>query len=37
MMFAALFGAKLLMEGDAKMRITGSCLMAVGVVILTLA
>jgi len=37
MMFAALFGAKLLMEGDAKLRITGSCLMAVGVVILTLA
>ena len=37
MMFAALIGAKLLMEDDALLRIMGSCLMAVGVVILTLA
>jgi drug/metabolite transporter (DMT)-like permease len=37
MMFAALLGAKLLMEDDAKLRIMGSCLMAVGVVVLTLA
>lgn len=37
MMVAALLGAKLLMEEDAKMRITGSALMAVGVVVLTLA
>jgi drug/metabolite transporter (DMT)-like permease len=37
MMIAALLGAKLLMEEDAKMRIAGSALMAVGVVVLTLA
>ena len=37
MMIAALLGAKFLMEDDAKMRIAGSALMAVGVVILTLA
>ena len=37
MMIAALLGAKFLMEDDAKMRIAGSALMAVGVVVLTLA
>lgn len=37
MMIAALLGAKFLMEDDAKIRIAGSSLMAVGVVILTLA
>ncbi len=37
MMIAALLGAKFLMEGDAGLRITGSALLAVGVVILTLA
>lgn len=37
MMIAALLGAKFLREDDARMRIAGSALMAVGVVILTLA
>jgi drug/metabolite transporter (DMT)-like permease len=37
MMIAALLGAKLLMEDDARMRIMGSALMAVGVVVMTVA
>ena len=37
MMIAALLGAKFLREDDARIRIAGSALMAVGVVILTLA